>query len=192
MSPEMIAIAVLVLVILVLIYVMWTNKGAAYESMIAGLWEGDENFLKQSELTSMIVYIGPNIGGVFSELRRAYIIMTTAATVIMQKVVYLTLDGSAGIFGSNVSKTLSLADDEHGNVESGDPKPGLDTSDDVSVGKVITDVPMSCNISFSIGCMVWENDEKIYARLFRNYRDDTPADMPFSQDVESNADRLDA
>lgn len=187
---EMVVIAILVLIVLVLIYVMWRNKCAAYESMIAGLWEGDENFLKRSELTSMIVYIGPNIGGVFSELRRAYIIMTSAAVVIMQKVVYMSLTGSVGISGNSVEKTLSLADDERGNVESGDPKPGLDSSDDVSVGKVITDTPMTCKISFNNGCMMWENEEKIYARLFRNYRDDTPADMPFSQDVESDVDRL--
>lgn len=189
---ETIIIAVLVLVVLVLFYILWQTKSDAYNSMIAGLWEGDENFLKQSELTSMILYVGPNIGGAFSELRRAYIIMTTAATVIMQKVIYLNLDGSAGLFGSNVTKTLSLTDDEKGNVESGDPKPGLDDSDTVSVGKVITDAPMTCNISFGIGCMVWENEERIYARLFRNYRDDTPADMPFAQDVEKDADLLES
>lgn len=183
-------IAVLVLVILVLFYVIWDGKRSAYESIISGLWEGDENFLKEAGLTSMIVYVGPNIGGAFSELRRAYVIMTAAATVIMQKVVYMTLEGSAGLFGNTVVKTLTLADDETGAVESGDPHPGLDDSETVSVGKIITDAPMSCSISFSIGCMVWENEERLYARLFRNYRDDVPADMPFSQDVENGAEAI--
>lgn len=178
--------AVLVLLVIVIIYFVWQNKKHLYNSMMTGFWMGDETFLNQSELESMALYVGEDLGGTFSELRRAYLIMTTAGAVIVQKIIYMGLSGSAGIFGSTVSKTLTLRDDAEGNIETGKPEAGLDEATTVSIGKVMTDEPLACDINLSVGVMSWSNEEKVYARFFRNFQDDVQGIDSNGKDIKDN------
>lgn len=166
------ASAILVLLVIIIIYAVWQNKKNMYNSMLKGYWVGDEAFLNQSSLESLSLYVGDNIGGAWSEVRRAYLIMTTSAVVIVQRIIYMNLSGSVGIFGAEVNKTLLLRDDEEGNVEGGTPEPGLDEPTTVSIGKIMTDEPIRCEMNLAQGLMSWSDDEKVYARFFRDYPND--------------------
>lgn len=164
--------AVLVLLVVVLIYFVWRDKKQYYDAIMTGFWVGDETFLSHSGMDTMSLYVGENIGGAFSEVRRAYLIMAGGGNIILQRIVYLTLRGSAGLFGSKVSKTLKLRDDQEGNVETGPVEPGLDDPTTISIGKVMTDEPMECDMNLSQGVMSWSTGDKVYARFFRNFQDD--------------------
>lgn len=176
--------ASLVILLIVIIYFVWQDKKYYYDTVMTGYWVGDETFLSHTNMDSIALYVGQNIAGAFGEKRRAYLIMTGNGNIIVQRIIYMTLGGSAGLFGSKVSKTLTLRDDEEGSVETGPAEAGLDEPTSISIGKVMTDEPIECDMNLALGMMSWSLGDKVYARFFRNFQDDVQDDPEGTEDTE--------
>lgn len=181
------ACACLVILVIVIMYFVWQDKKYYYDSLMTGYWEGDETFLSQAGMDSISLYVGKNIGGAFGEKRRAYLIMTGNGNVVVQRIFYMSLSGTAGLFGSKVGKTITLRDDEEGSVETGPAEAGLDEPTSISIGKVMTDEPMDCDMNLALGLMSWSLEDKVYARFFRNFKDDVQDEAKAETDAGASA-----
>jgi hypothetical protein len=153
-----VAIAVILIIILIVFWCLHSNRTSnhnALSSGITGLWVGDADFCRKSEIDGIMIYIGKPI----DKIHKAYIIMYANNAIIMQKSIELCIM-SAVVTSSNNSNlvgTVKITEDEK-------------QDDDSTLLSSV--MPSNQTICWqpAIGKMTWtgSDDDTIYAEFYRD------------------------
>jgi len=170
------AMVIALVIVFVFLLIGSYFKTQLRDGMLEGMWKADEDFLQKAELSGFYFYVGPSLGSslgsFFSEKRRAYILMHSEETVIINRAVNLYISGG-WLDSLNPFMTASF-------IRSVQIEPEDSETQDVTdvVIKIEDVLPrnMTMEISMLDGRMVLsgvlspdsDNEPKVYADLFKD------------------------
>mgnify|MGYP001346132316 CR=1 FL=1 len=162
-----ILVAVAIIFIIILIVIMIKNRSIQHDVLnigITGLWMGDPDFCRKSEIDGIMIYIGPKIEGI--DAHKAYIIMYADNAIILQKSIQISVapTTSFSLFATTEFESqITLSDDD----SSTD-----DQSDSQSLAGIM---PLNQQMKYSpvSGMMTWtglDDDGRsvVYANFYRD------------------------
>lgn len=153
-----VAVVIIALIILLAIAIKnGSDLSHHTKDLLTGLWVGDPEFCNKSDIDGMMLYIGPDVG---DSTHKAYLIMHSNNSVILQKTINMTVSGaSPNLFVSRtITRSLELSD-----------------SDDDSDMSITSIMPLNqvLTIDTVLGKMTWtgldESDKEcVYAELYKD------------------------
>jgi hypothetical protein len=153
-------LGVIIVLVFVLAYVVVINT-SRHESHIRhhlrGLWIADDDFCNDAGIDGMIIYIGEYDSEISGH--KAYLIMYSGNAVVVEKKFSFQIGGYVPDFyllhQAQLSKSLWLKDEE--------PE-----SEETMELKEVMPLELRLEIDFGEGSMVWKDEDKVYARLYKD------------------------
>lgn len=168
MGEHKVTLAIAIIFIIILMMIAIKNRNTQYDMLsqgITGLWMGDPEFCRKSEIDGIMIYIGPRLEDL--KVHKAYMIMYANNAIILQKSIQISISASlgTGIFAtSEIESDITLSDDD-----------GLadgQSDDNQSLAGIM---PLNQQLKYSptIGKMTWtglDDDDQpvIYAEFYRD------------------------
>lgn len=169
-----IVLALVLIIIIILFYNSYISNKIC-DDFIEGLWIADDNFCSRSQIDGLMVYIGPSESGWDPRCRerKAYLVMYSNDSVIANKKLNLTFQGSfidkINPFSKQIFyKKLYLRDPD----SDGDVSEQIEEEiEDVSMISLKKIMPLVQNVEINIsdGKMTWSGDDGVvYADLYKD------------------------
>lgn len=172
------------IIILIILVVLWQHIALQkqlehFGNTLEGYWRADEDFLASAGLDALILYVGKDQGNWLTEKRTAKLIMAGPDAVIYDGMVELDMGYRPWFPASVYHRRLSLMD--------------MDEPEDKSmiripIGEVMSGKPMDLYLDMNNGCMIWRDEQKKYAVLYRDWVNEprqpsnSVSDMPDEQE----------
>jgi hypothetical protein len=157
-------LGIIIILLILLVTLVTTNhckQTAHVDEYLQGLWIADEDFCNDSEIDGMLIYIGPETEG----YRRAYLIMYQNNAIIAEKKIHMHLSSyiPKAWFASDIYYNIHIKDADVSELDD-------DNAQSVSEIKLSSIMPNQMNLTLNLanGCMTWESDETVYAKLYKD------------------------
>ncbi len=109
-EKQWIGIAIAVILLLIMIYICYCNYSC--NDYLYGMWEADNEFSKESGLSSLMIMIGPSQGGMINDKRKFYFLMYSEEDEIYNGTVDVNLSPTYTIKGNYQNRKIVIEDDD--------------------------------------------------------------------------------
>jgi len=140
-------------ILLVLFYITYCNKNC--NDYLHGMWEADDEYCKESGVSSIMVMVGPSQGGytnLYKDSRRLYILMYDEEDIIFNRTVDVKISPSYTLTGEYQNRRMVIEDEDY---------------------EGIMPREMTLSVSIMDGHMVFygtgEDKDTIYASLYKDH-----------------------
>lgn len=156
-----------IIFIIILMVIISKNRSVSYDILntgVTGLWMGDPEFCRKSEIDGIMIYIGPKIEDLGAH--KAYMIMYANNAIILQKSIQISIatPSGLGLFTAlEIESNIILNDDDSLSSEQ---------TDSQSLAGIM---PLNQQMKYSptLGKMTWtglddDGQSVVYAEFYRD------------------------
>jgi hypothetical protein len=157
------SVIVLIIIFVLIWYVNHTGVLEIYDNFMEGLWIASDDFCKRSDIDSMLLFIGPRE----SDTYKAYMIIFAENKIALNEKLEIRMPYWGMIAQNDIENQLDINNE--------------------SLGKIMP-LKLSAKIDIGNGKMVWENDDIVYAELYKDTLSTKKDSFSQKSDLSQKAD----